>query len=489
MASVIDRTSAAVPTKDNALEREALAWMSDPYEHFGWSTTRIHSLSREEVQAVQLAALNIRLEQQRTQIKVLEKLADTQGIAHVAALDDAAPLLLPHDVYKSYPVSLLAKQRFDQIGKWLGRLTRYDLSQVDASGCRSIDEWLTLLQKETPLDVATSSGSSGTCSFFPKSKRDYLLTMQGLRVQIIQRFGVEPTHGDIHDKMHVVSPLYRDGHASSGRGHHYSKIVFCGDDEAYMHTAFPFKISSDLMWLAARLRAAAAKGDASRVDVPPALLARRAEWEQIQKEMPAQQSAFIRQVTQDLRGERVCAMGLTNMFYTVAKRGLEEGARGMFSADSVVMAGGGAKGVTLPDNCDQIICEFFGVDRLVASYGMTEMNSMSIRCEHGQYHVLPWVTVFLLDLETGQPLPRSGVQTGRASFFDMTQDGTWGGIVSGDLVTVDWDKPCPCGRTSVALYQNIRRVSELQGGEDKISCAATPGAQEEAMDFLTSIEI
>jgi hypothetical protein len=36
---------------------------------------------------------------------------------------------------------------------------------------------------------------------------------------------------------------------------------------------------------------------------------------------------------------------------------------------------------------------------------MTEMNSFSVLCEHDRYHVLPWVTVFLLDLDTGQPLP------------------------------------------------------------------------------------
>ena len=119
------------------------------------------------------------------------------------------------------------------------------------------------------------------------------------------------------------------------------------------------------------------------------------------------------------------------------------------------------------------------------SYGMTELNSFSIPCEHDHYHLLPWVTVFVLDLDTGQPLPRNGVQTGRAAFFDMTHDGTWGGIVTGDMITVDWDTPCPCGRTSVYVKGKIQRVSEAQGGDDKITCAATPSAQAEAMDFLT----
>jgi hypothetical protein len=181
-------------------------------------------------------------------------------------------------------------------------------------------------------------------------------------------------------------------------------------------------------------------------------------------------------------------MSMSNMLYAVAKRGLEEGLSGVFAPDSVFMGGGGAKGVALPDDLEEVICKFFNTERMIASYGMTEMNSFCVLCEHDQYHVLPWVTVYLHDLDTGQPLPRKGEQTGRAGFFDMTQDSTWGGIVTGDMVTVDWDTPCGCGRSSVALKKKINRVSELQGGDDKITCAATPGAQAEAMEFLTGLE-
>src|ERR1700752_5322832 len=159
---------------DAALEREAQAWMADPYAHFGMSTTKIHSVSPKEAEPVLLAALNLRLEERRQQIPVLAKLADAQSIGAVSTLDEAAPLLFTHDTYKSYPISLLAKQRFDQLNKWLGRLTPYDISGVDVSGCDSIDGWLTRLQDQTPLDVATSSGSSGTLSLFPKSKKDYV---------------------------------------------------------------------------------------------------------------------------------------------------------------------------------------------------------------------------------------------------------------------------------------------------------------------------
>lgn len=474
-------------SNDAALEREARAWMVDPYSHFGMSTTKIHSVSPQEAEPVLLAAMNLRLAERREQIQVLAKLADAQGISSLAALDDGAPLLFTHDTYKSYPISLLAKQRFDQLNKWLDRLTPYDISGVDVAGCDSIDSWLTRLQEQTPLDVATSSGSSGTLSLFPKSKKDYVFAVTGLRVQLGQTFGAPPTDGDIHGKIHAVTPMYRDGHSSAGRFAQYLLDVFCKGDESYLHTALPFKVSSDLMWLAARIRAAVAKGDATKVDVPDNLLARRGEWEKLQKDLPAIQSAFVRGAVQRLRGERIFAMGTTAMFYNIAKQGVEEGIRGSFAPGSVLMGGGGAKGVTLPDDAEQTIKDFFGIDWMQSAYGMTELNAFSVLCEANRYHLAPWVAPFILDGDTGQPLPREGVQTGRAAFFDVTHDGAWGGIVTGDQVTAHYDG-CPCGRKTLAFDKKIQRFSEITGGDDKITCAATPGAQNEALDYLNTLE-
>lgn len=407
--------AASLPSMDTTVERQAEGWMSDPYEYFGYHNTRIHSLPPDEVAAVQLSAMNLRLEERRPQIKMLEKLADGQGIGQIKSLDEMAPLLMPHDVYKSYPVSLLAKQQFGKLNTWLSRLTRYDPTVVDVSRCDSIDSWLTKLRDETPLDVAASSGSTGTCSFFPKSKRDYRLSMMGLRVQLSQRFGEDPKPGDLEDKIHAIVPLYRDGHGSTGAFAKYSGEIFAKGDSSYWHTAFNFKISSDLMWLAARLRAAAAKGDASKVDVPPSLLARREEWARVQKDMPAQQLEFVNRMIKQLQGQRVFVMSTSNLLYAAAKRGLEEGLSGVFAPNSVFMGGGGAKGVPLPDDLEEVICKFFNTKRMISSYGMTEMNSFSVLCDHDRYHVLPWVTVFLLDLDTGRPLLHKGKQTGRAA--------------------------------------------------------------------------
>jgi hypothetical protein len=183
---------------------------------------------------------------------------------------------------------------------------------------------------------------------------------------------------------------------------------------------------------------------------------------------------------------KVMAHGITSLFFEIARSGIEAGAQAAFAPGSAVVGGGGAKGMVLPDDAEEIIARFFGVGQMRGSYGMTEQNFYLNNCEHDRYHVPPWVAVILLDGESGQPLPREGVQTGRASFFDVSQDGAWGGIVSGDQITVDFT-PCPCGRKTLHLDKKIQRFSELQGGDDKITCAATPGAQDEALGFLNSL--
>ena len=472
-------------SRDTTIERKALAWMEDPFGAIDMSVTAMHSVPREEAEAVQLAGLNIRLEQRREQLPVLARFLETQDFERAATLDDGARTLLRHDVYKSYPSSLLAKGRFDQLTRWLDKLTPYDLSGIDVSACRTIDDWLVHLRETTPLDVATSSGTSGTMSFFPRSRRDYWVAVNCIRVQLLQTFGQPIDREAFEQPRHILTPFYSDGHSTVSRIPVYFTEAFCKGDKALVHTALPFKASADLLWLAARIRAAQAKGDGGKVDVPPALLARKGEWEDLQRRIPQMQSEFIRKTIPELAGERVLALGITAMFWEIARDGLVAGTRAAFAPGSAVMGGGGGKGMVLPDDYMATIETFFGVDRVNDGYGMTEQSGFMVSCEANRFHVAPWVTLHLLDPETGAVLPREGVQAGRAAFFDMTHDGSWGGIVSGDRVEANYE-PCPCGRSTIHMSTTIQRFSELNGGDDKITCAATPAAQADALSYLTA---
>jgi len=106
-ARAAEREALASLSTDHALERRAIAWMEDPYAALGYSNTRMHSVPREEAESVQLAAINLALKRRRYEIPVLAKLADAQNISQISRLEDVAPLLFTHEIYKSYPASLL----------------------------------------------------------------------------------------------------------------------------------------------------------------------------------------------------------------------------------------------------------------------------------------------------------------------------------------------------------------------------------------------
>ena len=68
----------------------------------------------------------------------------------------------------------------------------------------------------------------------------------------------------------------------------------------------------------------------------------------------------------------------------------------------------------------------------------------------------------------------TGEIEGRAAFFDLSLDGRWGGIITGDKISLDFD-PCACGAKSPSIRDNIVRYADLEG-DDKIGCAGTVDA-------------
>jgi hypothetical protein len=118
---------------------------------------------------------------------------------------------------------------------------------------------------------------------------------------------------------------------------------------------------------------------------------------------------------------------------------------------------------------------------------MTESTATCRLCTHGWFHWPPSLVLFLLDPDTGKPLPRSGVQTGRLALFDLSVSTHWGGAITGDQITVDWDTICPCGRVGPRLKNNVTRYSQMRD-DDKITCSKSPGAYERAVENLIGVQ-
>jgi hypothetical protein len=469
--------------------RDVDVFMNDPIRFFDRSITKMHEIPRDELELLQREAMARRFADHHERIVMVRKVADRLGIKQVREFDDVVPLFFAHTAFKSYPAALLDKKRFDLMTKWLDKLTSHDLSKVDVADCESIDEWIERLDAQTPLEVITSSGTTGTISIIPKEKAGAIQGMELWKMFLFQRFGKEPTPEELDPQVDVIWPNYAKGKLGHLRIADMLKRSFTGGDESRFHALYTEEVSADLMFLASKLRRAASRGELDRVQVDPKLLARKSEFEAMEARRPQEMAAFFERCTEKLAGKRVFMTSAYHLMYELAAEGLKRGLKDVFAKDSAILTGGGLKGFALPEDYMDVIQEFLGVDRIQEGYGMSEISAFHWACDEKHYHVQPWVIPFLLDPDTSEPLPREGVVTGRAAFYDFLNNSHWGGIISGDEITIDWSTPCRCGLASVHIHHEIMRYSEKQGVEDdRISCSATEEVKTEALRFMQGIE-
>ena len=318
---------------------DAEVFMYDPPAFFDRSYTKQHSIARDRMEELQLAALALRFNQGLEQVAMVSKLAGRQRITQVSEFDDVVPLLFEHTMYKSYPLSLLERQQFDKLTSWVSKLTPIDLSAVDASKCDSIDSWLAVLADKAELQITYTSGTSGTMSFLPVSRHDHRVRARVKRRRISRRSASR------HQRWPSTSRSTLLAVRTAGMLLEAMKIEVARGQDAFTHLS-PVRPSADLLWLAARLRFAAARGDSARVEVPAALLARRGELEQAQASDPAAVQAWIDGIA-GLQGENVLWQVFPADIYQIAAARLDKGERWSFTPESRVVCQGGSKGRAL----------------------------------------------------------------------------------------------------------------------------------------------
>jgi hypothetical protein len=124
-----------------------------------------------ELDPLRLQAAQALFAQRVEQIPLLKKRAEDAGITRIRSFDDLVPLLFAHTVYKSYPSSFFDNGRWDRMLQWLNTLSVADVSGVDVSGVRDVDDWLERLWDAGHAVIATS-GTTGKCSFLNHTMGD-----------------------------------------------------------------------------------------------------------------------------------------------------------------------------------------------------------------------------------------------------------------------------------------------------------------------------
>jgi hypothetical protein len=455
-----------------------------PEEMYWQSQTDSFSMPPAELEAIQLRALRRRFEEQREKLPPLRRLADENGLTTISAINDAAALLFKHSVYKSYPVSLIEKNRFDRLTHWLDNLTTEDLSSTQNAGIESIDDWLDMLDRTLGVRVIHTTGTSGKLSFLPRGKADSTRQFRSNRLAQQPLGTAEPV-----GLQSVPTIVIGHRHAYNGYGAMIDALVadLYAGDESMVVTMNPGRLSADVMSLAGRLAAAENRGELGRSSLSPAILQRMDEFVEAQKSAPERRARFFDTIINRFAGKRVMMSGNWAMYQEMMAAGHARGISGLFAEDSLMICAGGTKGATLPEGYREAIPRFLGLPVLHELYGMSEMSALMPKCAAGNYHAWPWMVLFLLDPETGDPAPRTGSHTGRFGVIDLSCETRWGGVVSGDEVTMTFGK-CECGLEGTFIADSVRRYTDKEGGDDKITCAGAPAAHDNALAFLASVE-
>jgi hypothetical protein len=445
----------------------------------------LYAHERHEVEAFRLAMVQRRFHDLRNNVTALTKFSALKGVDHLRNLEDVVPLLFPHTVYKSYPMTFLERGRFDLLTRWFNQLTAYDLSEVDIDSCGLVEDWFKRLEEATGLAPIHTTGTSGKLSFLPRAKKDFFYQHRCVLARW-QGVGREPDITlDVTDpgvRLPVIQPGYQYGYYMAQRLM-AEQLRVIGDPDQVEAFYGDQVLSPDVLSLSGRVATAATRGELETMSIAPELLRRFKQNQEVAKNKADLDAEFFERVLSRFEGKRVMVGNTVPQLYAWAAEGRRRGVKSLFAPDSLIGSGGGAKGTVLPDDWRQQIEVVVGAPLSIA-YGMSELCCLMNQCSEGHYHVPPYLIVFVLDEITGQPRPRTGVQTGRAAMFDTIPETYWGGFITGDEITVNWDGGCACGRKGEFLHSGIGRLKDKVGSDDKVSCSGAPDLQKKASAYL-----
>lgn len=420
----------------------------------------------DEVRSAQVEAMNERFQERRGEIKLLGKRAEDASITEIRDHADAARVLFPHTAYKSYPESWLMDERWDRLSKWLDTVSTYRVPVDKVKDAGSVDDWIGKLQAEG-FNVSCSSGTTGKSAMLVASNRD----MDWIRLDSVALYawgsGVKPAQDR---RLFGVSAVA-----------HVPRNMASGLPDAYQDLSKPRFVSpfppitvggiTDMIVLRRKI----ADGTAAPADIARYEATAAARQQAVDSAIGITAQALV-----EARTDKLFVMGLWSGLYSVAKAVRDMGFSAKdFSPDNTIYVGGGLKRAVLPPDYQQFVYETFNIrpERNFQTYGMQELHSPMPRCRQGgRYHVPPWVVPLILD-KAGDallPIETTGEYEGRAAFFDLSIDGRWGGVISGDKVSIDF-RPCACGNRGPSIRDNVTRYADLEG-DDKIGCAGTVDA-------------
>jgi hypothetical protein len=426
-----------------------------------------YDYSAADLRDTQVAAMNERFQDRVGKIKLLRLRAEEAGISEIRSLEDAVPLLLPHTAYKSYPESFLMDEKWDKLSKWLDSVSTHRVPPIDNAQIGDVDGWIEKLQ-ESGHYVSCSSGTTGKSAMLVASDAD----MEWCKREAPQAY----TWGsgvplDRSRRIFGLAPVAKVPR-NEATGEAYKATLQDPRFERFNYPVPPITVGSLTQMVVAR------KKIADGTILPEEL----AEFERISTERAKAVEDAVGVTAQALveaRHDKLHVTGLWKGLYDVARAVRDMGYSAKdFNPENSIYVGGGLKRAKLPDDYREFVYETFNIqpERNYQNYSMQELQTGMPRCQKGnRYHLPPWLVPLILDKSGDALFPiTEGEYEGRAAFFDLSLDGRWGGVISGDKIAIDFS-PCACGAKGPSIRDDIVRYADLEG-DDKIGCAGTVDA-------------
>jgi len=417
-----------------------------------------------EVRDLQIAAMNERLQERIDKIKLVALRAGQSDVREIRDFADVVPLLLPHTAYKSYPESFLIDEKWDKLTKWLSTVSTYPTDDTDLDGIGDVDEWIERLEQAGHY-VSCSSGTTGKSAMLIASRQDIDWAAQDSVTACAWGTGIAPAQDRHVFSMAPIAKVPRNWAIMDKLQDAYGKP----DAELFRYPVPPITVGSITRMIA--LRKAIAEGTAMPGEIAEYEATSAMREKALDDAIDITVEALLK-----VRGEKLFLTGLWGNLHKVAVAMRERGYSAKdFNPENMMYVGGGLKRELLPDDYREFVRETFNIaeGRNFQLYGMQELGSVKVRChEGGRYHAPPWLVCLPLNKEADALLPMDqGEVECRAGFFDLSMDGRWGGVISGDRMEIDFS-PCACGAQSPSIRDNIVRYADLEG-DDKIGCAGT----------------
>lgn len=409
-------------------------------------------------------------------IAVYRRFAQGEGIQQLDEVDTIQQrLMFPDDLFKSYNQVWLDEKNFARMNEWLSEIY-HRCVEVDVRDVTSIDAWIERLGA-SGIRLVYSSGTSGNFSFVPRDKANWDLFRMASTAYILPLLMANKLGTPLQRLLTRAGCRLLSPHAFVSASHRMGArdydAVFLDFSQGHTgnqtleqelapffrkcHFLYQTGLSPSLLRLASR---------------GPRTEEERSQLMSLQDLVANHKDDNYGRVIESLRGstaegQKVFIFGTTYQYKELCEAIAEHGETVRLKEGSLVLFGGGWKSFTgqriARDQLIAMMSNALGLpeESILEGYSMTEINAFMLRCEHGRFHIPPFIEPVIFN-EALIPISGNDMR-GIFGFLDPFAIAYPGFIISGDEVHFVYGE-CACGLVGAAVTEIGRAAArEVKG--------------------------